>query len=64
MALLPKRSASTDEDSLFNTAESELILLLLKDWTAPLDLCASAACSHICHIAKSTTDTRRTYEPD
>jgi hypothetical protein len=43
--LLFDKRASTDD--LLIWPESELVLLL-DAWLTPLDLCASAACSHIC----------------
>lgn len=45
--LLFDKIASTDD--LVSWPESELVLLLLDEWPAPFDLCASAACSHICN---------------
>ena len=36
------------KDDLLIWPDSVLALLLLDEWVTPLDLCASAACSHIC----------------
>lgn len=40
---------------LLSLPESELFLTLLPDWTAPLDLCASAASSHIYKLERTKT---------
>lgn len=49
--LLFDKIASTDD--LVSWPESELDLLLLDEWPAPFDLCASAARSHICNKYKA-----------
>lgn len=48
--LLFDKIASTAD--LLSWPESELIRFLLDEWPAPFDLCASAACSHICIPSK------------
>ena len=45
--LLFAKIASTDD--LVSLLGSEVVLFLLEEWKDPLDLCASAACSHICN---------------